>query len=161
MQNLTIFIQIDKIFFIPNPKINHCSVAQTMPSVQSTVTSSPPHLLYNPHQSLWPLAAQHMPSGVNFSKSAHSTISSPAFNSALQTSQKLEWLIQMATQQLSQPWASQVGPIHTNSPSTTGDTPPVSPRRRAIHCTANLQPMSPTVPGFCLTPIALLSHKMV
>ena len=24
---------------------------------------------------------------------------------------------------------------------------------------ANLQPMSPTVPGFCLTPIALLSHK--
>ena len=84
MQNLTIFIQIHKIFIIPNPKINLCSVAQMTSSVQPTVTSTPPHLLYNPHQSLWPFAAQHFPSGVNFSKSTHSTISSSAFNSALQ-----------------------------------------------------------------------------
>ena len=83
MQNLTVFIQFDKTFFSPDPKINLCSVAQVTSSVRSTVTGSPPHLLYNPHQSR-PRAAQYIPSGVNFSKSTHSTISSLAFKSALQ-----------------------------------------------------------------------------
>ena len=67
----------------------------------------------------------------------------------------------MVKQQLSQPWASQVGLIHINSSLITGDTPLASLRRWAIYRMANLQPMGPTVPGFCLTPIALLSHKMV
>ena len=67
----------------------------------------------------------------------------------------------MATHQLSQPWPPYFRPIHINSSLNTRDTPLFSLRRWAIYRMANLQPLSPTVPGFCLTPIALLSHRMV
>ena len=91
----------------------------------------------------------------------YSTISSSAFNPALQTSQNYNDLSKWPHINSPSLGPPQVRLIHINSPLITGDTPLFSLRRWAIYRMANLQPLSPTVPGFCLTPIALLSHRMV
>ena len=107
---------------------NKSFFSHVTPSAHPSVTRSPPHSLYNPIQSLRPLAAQYIPSGLNFSKSTHSTNPAQLFNKS-----QIRMTHPMATQQRFQPWASQVGSIHINSSLTTGDTPLASPRRRAIY----------------------------